>query len=122
MLTVKRISYHEGFTGRALIEKAFADQNLLPDIVMSALDADVIKSYVELGLGVGIVASIAFDPLRDQALQRLDASHLFPENLTRIAVRRGHLLRRFAYHFIELCSPALTENVITADIDLGDEQ
>lgn len=115
------ITYHEGFTGRARIEKAFAEENILPDIVMSALDADVIKSYVELGLGIGIVASIAFDNNRDQGLQMLNADHLFPENLTRIAVRRGHLLRRFAYHFIELCSPELTEKVITADIDASDE-
>lgn len=114
------ITYHEGFTGRALIEKAFGENNLRPDIVMSALDADVIKSYVELGLGIGIVASIAFDAARDNGLQRLNADHLFPENLTRIAVRRGHLLRRFAYHFIELCSPELTEKVVTADIALSD--
>lgn len=114
------ITYHEGFTGRALIEKAFAAENILPDIVMSALDADVIKSYVELGLGIGIIASIAFDKNRDNGLEMLNADHLFPENLTRIAVRRGHLLRRFAYHFIELCSPELTEKVVTADIDNSD--
>ena len=110
------ITYHEGFTGRALLEKTFHDAGLLPDIVLSALDADVIKSYVELGLGVGIVASVAFNEQRDLGLRKLDCSHLFDEVFTRIAVRRGHLLRRFAYHFIELCSPQLTEARVIADV------
>ena len=110
------ITYHEGFTGRALLEKTFHDAGLLPDIVLSALDADVIKSYVELGLGAGIVASVAFNEQRDVGLRKLDCSHLFDEVFTRIAVRRGHLLRRFAYHFIELCSPQLTEARVMADV------
>ncbi|HOB46559.1 MAG TPA: CysB family HTH-type transcriptional regulator [Zoogloea sp.] len=103
------ITYHEGFTGRAKIDETFAAAKLSPDIVMSALDADVIKAYVELGLGIGIVASMAYDPARDQALRMLPSSHLFGENVSRIAVRKGHFLRGFAYRFIELCSPALTE-------------
>ena len=102
-----------------MVEKAFADAQLVPDIVLSALDADVIKSYVELGLGVGIVASVAFDPVRDASLRLLDTSHLFGENVTRIAVRRGHFMRRFAYHFIELCSPELTEAFVTSDVLSG---
>lgn len=110
------VTYHEGFTGRALIEKAFGDAQIVPDVVLSALDADVIKSYVELGLGVGIIASVAFNAARDGGLALLDCSHLFGENTTRIAVRRGHFMRRFAYHFIELCSPQLTEAVVTADV------
>ena len=76
---------------------------------MSALDADVIKTYVEVGLGVGILASMAFDEQRDRGLRRIDASHLFARNTTRIAVRRGHYLRGYAYRFLEECSPALTE-------------
>ncbi|MDP1929831.1 MAG: CysB family HTH-type transcriptional regulator [Gammaproteobacteria bacterium] len=110
------VTYHEGFTGRAMVEKAFSEAQIVPDIVLSALDADVIKSYVELGLGVGIVASVAFNAARDTGLTLLDSSHLFSENITRIAVRRGHFMRRFAYHFIELCSPQLTEAVVTADV------
>jgi len=106
------ITYHEGFTGRALIDAAFVRARLTPDIVMSALDADVIKTYVELRLGIGIVASMAFNPERDKNLRLLDASHLFEPNTTRIAVRRGRYLRGFAYRFIELCSPALTEAVV----------
>ncbi len=108
------ITYHEGFTGRARIDETFAKANLTPDVVMSALDADVIKAYVELGLGVGIVASMAYDPNRDQGLRMLASSHLFDENVTRIAVRKGHFLRGFAYRFIELCSADLSETVVRA--------
>ena len=103
------ITYHEGFTGRARLDSTFAARGLVPDVVMSALDADVIKTYVELGLGVGILASVAFNPARDVELRQLDSSHLFPENVTRIALRRGHYLRGYAYRFIELCAPELTE-------------
>jgi LysR family cys regulon transcriptional activator len=106
------ITYHEGFTGRTRIDKAFAEAGMVADVVMSALDADVIKTYVELGLGVGIMASVAFNPLRDSHLQMLDAQYLFPENVTNIAVRKGHYLRGYAYRFIELCSPGLDELAI----------
>jgi LysR family cys regulon transcriptional activator len=99
------VTYHEGFTGRARIDEAFNGAGLQPDIALSALDADVIKSYVELGLGIGIVASLAFSEERDANLRLLDCSHLFPENVTQIAIREGHLLRQFAYHFIGLCAP-----------------
>jgi LysR family transcriptional regulator, cys regulon transcriptional activator len=110
------ITYHPGFTGRGKIDKAFAEVGLVPDIVMSALDADVIKSYVELGLGVGIIAATAFSPTRDQGLRLIDASHLFARNTTLIAVRRGHYLRGYAYRFIELCSPELTEAHVRAAV------
>jgi LysR family cys regulon transcriptional activator len=106
------ITYHEGFTGRARIDRAFADAGLAPEVVISALDADVIKTYVELGLGVGIVAGMAFDPRRDADLRQLDSAHLFPENTTRIAVRRGHYLRGFAYRFITMCAPELDESKV----------
>lgn len=108
------ITYHSGFTGRAKIDETFAAAGLFPDIVMSALDADVIKAYVGLGLGVGIVASMAYDPDRDQALRLLPSEQFFDENVTRIAVRKGHFLRGYAYRFIELCSPALTEATVRA--------
>ncbi len=99
------ITYHTGFTGRASIEKAFQEAALTPEIVLSALDADVIKSYVELGMGIGIVAEMAFNPERDTTLRLLECSHLFPANVTRIAVREGQLQRHFADHFISLCKP-----------------
>ncbi len=106
------VTYHEGYTGRARIDLAFALAGLAPDIVMAALDADVIKTYVEVGLGVGIVASMAFDDKRDGGLCKIDASHLFERNATRIAVRRGHYLRGYAYRFLEECAPALTAAVV----------
>lgn len=112
------ITYHEGFTGRARIDRAFAEAGVTPDVVMSALDADVIKTYVELGLGVGIVASMAFHAKRDDALALIDCGHLFPENTTYLAVRRGHYLRGFAYRFIELCSADLTEFKVKASANL----
>lgn len=106
------ITYHAGFTGRTKIDQAFAAENLTPDIVLSALDADVIKSYVELGLGVGIIAPNAFNPSKDPDLRLIDASHLFARNTSLIAVRKGHYLRGFAYRFIELCAPELTEATV----------
>jgi LysR family cys regulon transcriptional activator len=106
------ITYHEGFTGRERVDQAFAQAGLSPDVVMSALDADVIKTYVALGLGVGIIASMAYDPQRDDHLQLIKAPHLFPENVTRIALRRGRDLRGYAYRFIELCAPRLSEATV----------
>ncbi|TCW31796.1 CysB family HTH-type transcriptional regulator [Gulbenkiania mobilis] len=111
------VTYHQGFTGRARIDRAFAEAGLTPDIVMAALDADVIKAYVELGLGVGIVASMAVDPTRDTALKVVEGPVLFGHQTARIAVRRGHYLRSFAYRFISLCSPALEEGVVRSALD-----
>ena len=106
------ITYDAGYTGRAHIDEAFAREGLQPSIVLSAMDADVIKTYVELGLGVGIVASIAFDAERDRTLRALDAGSLFEFNVTRLAVRRGDWLRGYAYAFIEAFAPTLTRNVV----------
>tara|TARA_R100001591_G_scaffold19480_9_gene26611 strand:- start:21381 stop:22301 length:921 start_codon:yes stop_codon:yes gene_type:complete len=110
------VTYHEGFTGRATIDKAFLKQHIDADIAMSALDADVIKSYVELGLGVGIVAAMAYDAERDIKLTLLDSSHLFEQNITKIAVRKGHYMRQFAYDFIQLCVPDLPEEAMVVAI------
>lgn len=106
------ITYEAGYTGRTHIDEAFARAGLTPDIVLSAMDADVIKTYVELGMGVGIVASIAFDPERDRTLRAIDARHLFEVNLTRLAVRRGAWLRGYVYAFIEAFAPTLTRAVV----------
>lgn len=106
------ITYHEGFTGRAHVDKAFADAGIVPDIVLSAIDADVIKTYVNIGLGVGIVASVAYDPEQDRNLQLIPVPELFPANTTRIAVRRGTYLRSYVHAFIEKVCPDLPEDVI----------
>ena len=102
------ITYHEEYTGRARIDSAFSNAGLSPDIVMSALDADVIKTYVELGMGIGIMAAMAFNPARDTGLRLLEGPGLFAMNTTRIALKRGHYLRGYALRFIECCDPALT--------------
>ncbi|MGO4683052.1 CysB family HTH-type transcriptional regulator [Hyphomicrobium sp. 2TAF46] len=110
------ITYHEGFTGRPAIDATFAKANLALDIVMVALDADVIKTYVEVGLGIGIVGSMAYNANRDAGLTLLDTSHLFPKSTSRIALRRGRFLRGFAYRFLALCTPELTEKVVKEGI------
>ena len=106
------ITYEAGYTGRTHIDEAFAKAGLKPSVVLSAMDADVIKTYVELGMGVGIVASIAFDAERDRTLRALDARHLFEVNLTRLAIRRGTWLRGYVYAFIESFAPTLTREVV----------
>ncbi len=106
------ITYEAGYTGRRHIDEAFARAGLQPQVILTAMDADVIKTYVELGLGVGIVAAIAVDEARDTGLTALEAGHLFPANLTRLAVRRGALLRAYAYRFIETFAPPLTRAVV----------
>lgn len=108
------ITYHEGFTGRAHVDKGFADAGIVPDIVLSAIDADVIKTYVGLGLGVGIVASVAYDAEQDRNLVLLPVPELFPANTTRLAVRRGTYLRTYAHAFIEKVCPDLGDDVLKA--------
>lgn len=110
------ITYDPGFTGRSRVDQAFAKASIEPDIVMSALDADVIKTYVEAGLGIGIIASMAYDAKRDTGLVLLRAKGLFARNTSRIAVRQGRYLRGYAYRFIELCSSDLTEAVVRSSI------
>ncbi|MFT3666090.1 CysB family HTH-type transcriptional regulator [Piscinibacter sp.] len=106
------ITYESGYTGRTHIDEAFDKAGLKPGVVLSAMDADVIKTYVELGMGVGIVAAIAFDPERDRTLRALDARHLFEVNLTRLAIRRGTWLRGYVYAFIESFAPTLTRELV----------
>ncbi len=106
------ITYNPAFSGRSHIDEAFTAHGLVPDIVLTAIDADVIKTYVELGLGIGIIASVAFDAERDRTLKRLDVSHLFRENTTRVALRRGRDMRGFAFAFVELFAPHLARATI----------
>ncbi|HWK38745.1 MAG TPA: CysB family HTH-type transcriptional regulator [Hyphomicrobium sp.] len=113
------ITYDAGFTGRPHIDAAFQAAGIEPDIVMTALDADVIKTYVELGLGVGIIASMAYDGSRD-SVKLLASKNLFARNTSRIAVRRGRYLRGYAYKFIELCSPELTETAVRTKLSPED--
>jgi LysR family cys regulon transcriptional activator len=106
------ITYDVGFTGRSHIDAAFVEAGLAPDIVLTAMDSDVIKQYVALGMGVGIVASMAFDHGRDKGMRAIEASHLFAPNVTRLAVRKGSYLRAYAYHFIERFAQGYTRSDI----------
>jgi LysR family cys regulon transcriptional activator len=108
------ITYDFAFTGRSQMNAAFAAEGLEPNVVLTALDADVIKTYVELGMGVGIVAQMAYDPVRDTALERLDASHLFAPSITRLALRRDVFLRSYVYDFIARFAPALNRAAVDA--------
>jgi len=106
------ITYEAGYTGRSHIDDAFSRAGLQPDIVLVAMDADVIKTYVELGMGVGIVAAIAFDEERDRQLRAIDGRHLFAANMTRLGIKRGSWLRDYAYDFIATFAPPLTRQLV----------
>jgi LysR family cys regulon transcriptional activator len=106
------ITYDFAFAGRNKINAAFAAANIQPNIALTAIDADVIKTYVELGLGVGILAKMAYIPDRDKHLSMMDARHLFKPSTTRIAIRQNEYLRGYTYDFIELFAPHLTRAVV----------
>lgn len=106
------ITYDFAFSGRGKINAAFNAHHITPNIVLTAIDADVIKTYVELGLGIGIVAQMAFIPERDKLLRIIDTGNLFQSSTTRIAIRRNEFLRGYTYHFIELFAPHLTREVV----------
>jgi LysR family cys regulon transcriptional activator len=106
------ITYNPGYTGRTHIDEAFEKAGIEFELVITAMDADVIKTYVGLGLGVGIVASIAFDDERDRELRAIDARHLFELNLTKLALRRGTFLRGYIYDFIETFASSLNRQLV----------
>ena len=106
------ITYSPEFTGRSHIDQAFAAKGLKMDVVLTAIDADVIKTYTELGLGIGIIAAMAYDKKRDAKLQALDAGHLFHNNTTRVAIKRAAFQRRYTYAFIEMFAPHLTREIV----------
>jgi LysR family cys regulon transcriptional activator len=108
------ITYDFAFTGRSQINKAFAARGLTPNVVLTAIDADIIKTYVTLGLGIGLVATMAFDPKQDKGLRAADAAHLFESATTRIGIRKNAWLRGYAYGFIELFAPHLTRKMVMA--------
>ncbi len=110
------ITYDATFTGRSRVDRAFERQGLRPNVVLTAIDSDVIKTYVGLGLGVGIIAEMAFDPLRDSALAAVPAGHLFEGNTTRVAFRRNLWLRRYDYDFLEMLAPHLTRRTVEATL------
>lgn len=108
------ITYDFAFTGRSKINKAFDEKGLVPNVVLTAIDADVIKTYVELGLGIGILAQMAFEPRRDKHLRSIDASHLFEPSTTRIGISRNSYLRAYVFDFISIFAPHLDHAVVAA--------
>lgn len=113
------ITYDHAFSGRSKVNEAFEKAGLTPDIALTAIDADVIKTYVELGLGIGILAEIAFIPERELHLRMMNARHLFKPSTTRIAIRKNEYLRAYTYEFIELFAPHLTRKVIAEAMQLS---
>ena len=108
------ITYDAAFSGRSRIDAAFSRGGITPNVVLTAIDSDVIKTYVSLGLGVGIITELAFDAQRDSGLVVVDAGILFGANVTRVGLRRGVISRRFALAFLELLSPQLTAAAVAA--------
>ena len=102
------ITYRQGITGRSRIDEAFARKGLLPDIVLSAQDSDVIKTYVALGLGIGLVAEQSSGEQEEGTLMRLDTRHLFDANTVWLGLKRGQLQRNYVWRFIELCNAGLS--------------
>ena len=115
------ITYVFGFTGRSKLDDAFNSEHLSPDIALTAVDADVIKTYVRLGLGAGIVARMAYDPKMDADLVALDAGHLFGKSVTKIGIRKDTFLRGYMYDFIRLFAPHLKKDMLNKAMELKDQ-
>ena len=112
LATFPLITYDAAFAGRNKIDLAFQRRGLKPDVVLEAIDADVIKTYVELGMGVGIIAGLAFNANRDTGLKAIPAGQLFGMNLSRVALKEGAYLRSYVYTFIELMAPNLSRKLV----------
>jgi len=112
------VTYDFAFAGRSQLNDAFQSAGLKPQIALTALDADVIKTYVELGLGIGLLADVAFEKHRDTGLRRIDIKHLFPASATWVGIRRGSYLRRFIFDFVELFAPHLSRATLRAALNV----
>jgi LysR family transcriptional regulator, cys regulon transcriptional activator len=115
------VTYVFGFTGRSRLDEAFQAAGLTANVVFTATDTDVIKTYVRLGLGVGIIAAMAYDPKLDTDLVLLDASHLFRPSTTHIGCRKGTFLRRFMFDFIVKFAPHLTRDLVERAFACGNK-
>lgn len=113
------ITYDFAFTGGTLVSQVFSDAGLSPNVVLTAIDADVIKTYVTLGLGVGLLANMAYDKERDANLIAVDVSHLFPDSTTYLGVRRDAFLRGYMYGFIELIAPHFNRKAVNEALKIG---
>lgn len=122
LATFPLVTYVFGFNKASEIEKSFKRADLDPRVVFSATSADVLKTYVRLGLGVGVIASMAIDPAVDKDLVAIDASHLFAHSTTKIGFRRGSFLRSYMYDFMRHFAPHLTRDVVEKAVALRDQQ
>lgn len=116
------VTYVYGFTGRSRLDYAFNQAKLKPKIVFTATDADVIKTYVRMGLGVGVLATMAYEPQRDADLVAIPAGHLFKPSTTKIGFRRTSFLRSYMYDFIEGFAPHLTRSKVDAALQLRHQE
>lgn len=116
------ITYDTAFAGRSRINRAFERIGATPNVALTALDADVIKTYVSLGLGLGIISALAYDAQRDSGLVAMEAAHLFESNTTRLALRRGTYLRRYDYDFIALFASHLSRRVVDMAMQGGGDE
>lgn len=116
------ITYVYGFTGRSTLDHAFAAKGLKPDVVFTATDSTTLKTYARLGVGVGIMAKMAFEPAVDKGLGMIDASHLFPRNTSHIAFRRGTVLRKYMYDFMHWFAPHLSHDIVDTAVNLETKQ
>lgn len=112
------VTYVFGFSGRSELDAAFHQVGLTPRVVFTATDADVIKTYVRMGIGVGLIASMAMDAIQDSDLVAINASHIFGASTTSIGFRRGTFLRTYMYDFMERFAPHLTRPVVERAISL----
>ena len=113
------VTYDRAFSGRTAIDEAFAGQGIHPDIVLEAIDADVIKTYVDVGLGIGIIAGVAYDPRRDGNLVGMPVGKLFGTHTTRVGIKQGVFLRDYVYTFLQMLAPSLTRDVVADAVQNG---
>lgn len=116
------ITYSLGFTGRSHLDLAFEQAGLHPQLVLTAVDADVIKTYVRLGLGIGIVAHMAYDPAQDGDLTAIEAGHLFAPSITKVLLRRDMYIRTFLYDFIKMFAPQLNRDIIDQALQIREKR
>lgn len=114
------VTYDPAFAGSSMVNKVFQDAGLEPNIALTAIDADVIKTYVELGLGIGLIGNMAYDKKRDHQLVRLDVGHLFPPSTTNLAVRKDAFLKRYMVDFMQLIAPTIKEQDIKSTFSMLD--
>lgn len=112
------ITYDYAFTGSTVVSKVFQDAGVEPNVVLAAIDSDVIKTYVSLGLGIGLIANMAYDAERDAHLQQIDCSHLFPMSTTYLGMRKDAFLREFSVKFMQLLAPEITQAQVTQALQI----